>query len=54
MKPIKISELEQMLKNAREKLGDVEVYGWDSSKGNTKTFPITSVNSQGDHIELSN
>lgn len=49
---IKISELEEMIKSAKEKLGDVQVYGWDSSHGNKKIFPITGVNYEGDHVEL--
>lgn len=51
---MKISELEEMLKFAKERLGDVEVYGWDSDKKNIKTFPIKGVNCEGDHIELTN
>jgi len=52
MKAIKISELEEMLKSAKERLGDVEVYAWDSSIRGLKEFPITGLNCEGDHIEL--
>lgn len=54
MKALKISELEEMLKSAKERLGDVEVYGWDSSVRKSKEFAITGVNCEGDHIELTN
>ncbi len=48
---MKISDLEEILKTSKERLGDVPVYGWN---GNTKPFPITGVNNEGDHIELTN
>lgn len=51
---MKISELEEMLKNAREILGDVEVFLWDSDGNNINEKPISSVNYERDHIELTN
>jgi len=53
-KGMKISELEEMLASAKERLRDVEAFGWNSDKGNIITFPITGVNCEGDHIELTN
>jgi hypothetical protein len=49
---MKISKLEEMLKAAKERLGDVEVYAWDDSKTKNKPFAITTLNAEGDHIEL--
>lgn len=54
MKGLKISELEEMLRDSKERLGDVEVFGWDSGENNIKTFGITGINNEGDHIELTN
>lgn len=47
-----ISELEEMLKRAKDKLGDVEVLLWDSSNKKNIAKPITVVNYEGNHIEL--
>lgn len=51
---MKISELEECLMFAKERLGDVEVFVWDSDNGNINIKPITSINCEGDHIELTN
>lgn len=49
---MKISKLIERLEIAKQHLGDVEVYGWDSSVRGSKEFPISCIDYEGDHIEL--
>ena len=46
---MKISELEDFLKEAKEKLGDVKVYAVDNKNN---IFEIKTIHCENDHIEL--